>query len=471
MEKILIVDDKESYATMLSEVLRTRGYETVTESDSSKALAVAQSRGIDLVISDFAMSPRTGLEVLRELKAWDQALPVILITDKQHHPEVVREAEKEGCLDFISKSASESGKLVDFDVLFSKVNKALNLRKLLRENQRLRTKFHVESLVGCSRPMEEVFALIQKVAPTDCTVLIHGESGTGKELVARALHDHSPRRGRAMVPVNCAGMPEQLLESELFGHKRGAFTNAFSDKAGLFEEADHGTLFLDEIGTLPLSLQAKLLRVLQEREIRRVGENTTIKVDVRILAAANQPLQEMIKKGSFREDLYYRLSVIPIEVPPLRERTEDIPLLVAHFLKNSHVRHDAQEIRVLPEALDVLCEYQWPGNVRELQNIIERALVLCDGRQIRREDLPAKLREPSLVSTDSSTTGADAEHLVPSLDEVITHVEREYTARMLKKFHGDKKKTAEALKISVPAIYRKLRAAKEAEEEARGTEG
>src|SRR3989344_4009728 len=246
MDKILIVDDRESYAEMLSEALRLRGYETFTESDSAKALQVAQSKKADLVISDYAMAPCNGLDVLRELKKWDPTVPVILITDKQHHPEVVREAEKEGCLDFISKGATNSQRMVDFDDLYSKVSKALNLRKLLLENQRLRNKFQVENVVGCSRAIEEVFLLIQKVAPTDCTVLIHGESGTGKELVAQALHQLSPRASQPLVPINCGGMPEQLLESELFGHKRGAFTNAFSDKAGLFEEANHGTLFLDE---------------------------------------------------------------------------------------------------------------------------------------------------------------------------------------------------------------------------------
>lgn len=458
MDKILIVDDRESYAEMLSEALRLRGYETFTESDSAKALQVAQSKKADLVISDYAMSPYNGLDVLRELKKWDPTVPVILITDKQHHPEVVREAEKEGCLDFISKGATHAQRMVDFDDLYSKVSKALNLRKLLLENQRLRNKFRVENVVGCSRAIEEVFSLIQKVAPTDCTVLIHGESGTGKELVAQALHQLSPRASQPLVPINCGGMPEQLLESELFGHKRGAFTNAFSDKAGLFEEANHGTLFLDEIGTLPLSLQSKLLRVLQEHEIRRVGENTNIKVNVRIIAATNQPITDMLKKGTFREDLYYRLSVIPIEVPPLRERKGDIPVLVAHFLKHSQVRRSGDEIRITPDALDALSDCHWPGNIRELQNVIERAIVLCDGHQIRLEDLPAKLHEsPSnLILQDSLNENGNQE--LPALGDVVAQVEKEYCSAVVKRFNGDKKKAAESLQISVPAIYRKLKA-------------
>jgi DNA-binding NtrC family response regulator len=382
----------------------------------------------------------------------------------------VLEAERAGCMDFLSKAAGDSHGLVDFDDLYSKVNRALKFRKLLLENKRLRNKFQVENLIGGSRQMEEVLSLIQKVAATDCTVLIHGESGTGKELVARALHDLSPRNDHPMVAINCGGMPEQLLESELFGHKRGAFTNAFSDKPGLFEEANGGTLFLDEISTLPFPLQAKLLRTLQEREIRRVGENTTIKINVRIIAASNQSLPDMIRLGSFREDLYYRLSVIPIEVPPLRERTEDIPLLVNHFLKRSMVRQVDQTIQITPEALDILCAYRWPGNVRELQNVIERAIVLCDGRLIKNEDLPNKLRE--IVSkgekntsnfTEKRTNGDVAiphsnpdEDLLP-LNEIMANFEREYCARVLEKFNGDRKKAAEILKISVPAVYRKLK--------------
>jgi DNA-binding NtrC family response regulator len=460
MEKILIIDDKENYATMLSEALRLKGYETVMELDSGKALQAAQSQSVDLVISDFVMSPLNGLDVLREIKKWDKTLPVILITDKRQFPEIIREAEKEGCLDFLSKAASESGRLVDFDDLYSKVNKALQFRKILQENQRLRNQFCMENVIGCSRKMEEVYALIQKVAPTDCTVLIHGESGTGKELVARALHELSPRKDNPWVPINCGGMPEQLLESELFGHKRGAFTNAFSDKRGLFEEAHKGTLFLDEIGTLPLALQAKLLRALQEHEIRRVGENTTVKVDVRIIAATNLPLQEMIKKGTFREDLFYRLNVIPIDIPPLRERVEDIPLLVAHCIKNSHVRNSDQEIRISPEALDILCHYHWPGNVRELQNVIERAIVLCDGRTIKPVDLSPQIRDTNSHASASHSTNANNHHeqVLPPLDEIIGHVEKEYCTHVVNRCQGDKKKAAEILKISVPALYRKLKA-------------
>lgn len=454
MGKILIVDDKESYASMLSEALHVKGYETIIELNSMVVKETAEKHAVDLVISDFAMSPRNGLDVLRELKKWDETLPVILITDKQHHPEVVLEAEKEGCLDFISKAFGAQGH-VDFDDLYSKVGQALKLRRLMVENQRLRNQFCIEHVIGCSEPMTEVFALIQKVAPTDCTALIYGESGVGKELVARALHELSPRKNRTMVAINCGGMPEHLLESELFGHKRGAFTNAFSDKRGLFEEADHGTLFLDEIGTLPMTLQAKLLRALQEHEIRRVGDNTTIKVDVRIIAATNQSLVDMMKKGTFREDLFYRLSVIPLEVPPLRQRASDIPILVAHFMKNSHVKRSEQEIRIDPEALDLLCNYDWPGNVRELQNVIERALVLCDGHRIRVADLPSKLREPTAVPSLTSITDPEAE--LRALGDVVTQVELEYCQRAIKHFGGDKRKAADALQISVPAIYRKIK--------------
>lgn len=455
MDKILIVDDRESYASMLSEALQLKGYATVLASDGPRALEAARAENVDLVISDYVMTPWNGLDVLREIKKLDETLPVILITDKQHFPEIVREAEREGCLDFISKGGGDNQKLVDFDLLHSKINKALTMRRLLRENLRLRKKFRLDNVVGGSRPMEEIFALIQKVAPTDCTVLIQGESGTGKELVARALHQLSPRHANPLVPINCGGMPEPLLESELFGHKRGAFTSAFSDKRGLFEEAEGGTLFLDEISMLPMNLQAKLLRAIQEREIRRVGDNATIRVNVRIIAATNQSLADMLRSGTFREDLYYRLSVIPIEVPPLRARMEDVPLLVSHFLETSQLRKNGSEIGISHEALDLLCAYAWPGNVRELQNTIDRAIVLCEGRQIRPKDLPQQLQDGD-IPVASGIVRAEKEGLLPSLDEVVSHLEKEYCTRVVQQHNGDKKKAAEALKISLAALYRKL---------------
>ena len=332
--------------------------------------------------------------------------------------------------------------------------------------------------------MMDVFKMIERVADTDSTVLVLGESGTGKELVAKALHYNSRRQFQSFVPVNCAALPENLLESELFGHRKGAFTGAISDKAGLFQEADGGTIFLDEIGSMPMVLQSRLLRVLQEREIRRVGDNLPIFVDVRVVAATNEPLEKKIKEGTFREDLYYRLNVIPINLPSLRERREDIPLLVTHFVREKVHARSGKLIQLTRSAMDVLCAHEWPGNVRELENAIERASALCEEGIIRVADLPPLLQKlapagaapeqlypirsndvisggmPVTITPGSATSSAPAP--APSLDsikalkEYLREQEQSYINRVLARAGNDKERTAQMLGVSLATLYRKL---------------
>jgi len=356
--------------------------------------------------------------------------------------ETAVEAMREGALEYVMKPFKR-------DEILLKVKLGLQQRAILDENRMLRRevegRYQYENIVGSSQAMEVLYRLIEKVAPTDTTVLITGESGTGKELVARALHFNSRRRERAFCAVNCGALPETLLESELFGHVRGAFTGAHADKEGLFEAANKGTILLDEIGTMSPAMQMKLLRVLQEREVKRVGSTEVKHVDVRVIAATNENLAERVKQGHFREDLFYRLSVIPIEIPALRERREDVPLLVRHFLEKR--REDARvTVTIDDEATFVLENYDWPGNVRELENVIERAATLCEHNHITLRDLPERLIEGhDLTLVDDKT-----------LRSVTRETQRRHIARVLRETNGDKKAAAQLLSISIPSLYRKL---------------
>jgi transcriptional regulator with PAS, ATPase and Fis domain len=331
------------------------------------------------------------------------------------------------------------------------VERALTHKEIVAENillkQQLHEKYNFENIVGKSGAMQKVYEMMEKVSQTDSTVLIYGESGTGKELVAKAIHHHSDRKERPFVAINCGGLPEGLLESELFGHVRGAFTGAVSDKVGLFQVADLGTIFLDEISATSSAIQVKLLRVLQEKEIKRVGDTKDIPVDVRVVAATNKLLLEEVKKGTFREDLYYRLSVIPVYLPPLRERTDDIPLLVGHFLlKHSGARK--RNFKTLGTGvLDILISYNWPGNVRELENVIERAITLCEGTVILPKDLPDGILK---------AVGADITTSSMLLKDVINKKEKEYIHAVIEQLKGDKKAAAEKLGIDLATLYRKL---------------
>jgi len=338
------------------------------------------------------------------------------------------------------------------------VQRALEFQAARQENtflrKELKNKYKFDNIIGSSRKMQSVYTLISKVADTDSTVLIHGESGTGKELVARGLHFNSNRQQHPFVAINCSALPENLLESELFGHKKGAFTGAVSDKRGLFEEANLGTIFLDEVNSMATSLQTKLLRVLQEREVRRVGDNKSVAVNVRVVGATNEPLQPMIRNGTFREDLYYRLAVIPVEIPALRERLEDVPLLVNHFLQKQTNQAGGAPIKIDPQAVDLLSRYDYPGNVRELENAIERACALCEDHMIMPGDLP-----PQIVEFANVNAARKSRAMFPvgkSLDEFIQEQEREYIEATLAKFKGAREKAASVLGISMATLYRKL---------------
>jgi DNA-binding NtrC family response regulator len=386
--RILIVDDEADMVENLGRILGRAGHTCVTTTDARAALAAVESETPDLLITDLKMPDLDGMELLRRAREVDAALPVIMITAFATIESAVA-AIKEGAFDYLPKNFS-------VDQLTVAVDRALRHREVQLENKNLRQQLQqvlgLENIIGRSPAMAQVFELVKKAARSEANILVLGESGTGKELVARAIHANSPRAARAFVPVDCASLPENLLESELFGHERGAFTGAVRGKPGLMEVAHRGTLFLDEIGELPMPLQVKLLRALQERQIRRVGGTGLIDVDVRVVSATNRDLREAVAKGQFREELYYRVNVIAIRLPALHERAGDIPLLVQSFLK----RYGGDRVRGIDEAaMTELEAYAWPGNVRELQNVVERACALADGSTITRLDLPDHVLHPT----------------------------------------------------------------------------
>jgi DNA-binding NtrC family response regulator len=387
--------------------------------------------------------------MLRECREKHPQSAVVMIT-AYASVETAVEAMKMGAYDYITKPFK-------IDELQLCIQRALDYQAALRENtylkKELRDRYKFENLIGTSERMQEIYKLIGKIADTDSTVLIQGESGTGKELVARALHYNSARQHQPFVTVNCSALPDNLLESELFGHKKGAFAGAVVDKIGLFEEAHNGSLFLDEINSMSPQLQTKLLRVLQERQIRRVGDTRNIPVSVRVIAASNEPLKSQIKLGGFREDLYYRLAVIPIEIPPLRERLEDVPLLVNHFLQKYAAHSGTEAKKIDNKAMERLGRYTWPGNVRELENAIERACALCENDTIRTGDLPPHILHDSEVLE----VQPEAEWQVGQrLDEFVRNQERKYIEMTLRFNQGSREKTASMLGISIATLYRKL---------------
>jgi DNA-binding NtrC family response regulator len=385
---VLVVDDEKSQRDIMTMILEGEGYTVEAASSVAQALSLFRSHHADLVLTDLSMPERDGLSLLEELVKLDPEALVILITAYGTIGSAVQ-AMKKGAADFLTKP-------VDREELLITITKAFEKIRLVRENRQLKQqlyeKFKVDNILGHHALMQEVFRVIKKVAASQATVLITGESGTGKELVARALHAHSPRAERPFRALNCAAVPETLIESELFGHEKGSFTGAQARQIGLFEAVDGGTLFLDEIGDLGLPLQAKLLRVLQEKEIRRIGGREDIKVDVRVVAATNRKLAAAIKQGTFREDLFYRLNVVSVHLPSLRDRATDIPELVEHFLKKYTVASGKAVKGVTNAALRLLIEYPWPGNVRELESVIERAVLLCESDHINVEDLSPETR-------------------------------------------------------------------------------
>jgi DNA-binding NtrC family response regulator len=449
MAKIVIVDDEPAMVDVIATLCREKGHQAFPFSSAAKAITSIPEIAPQIVITDIRMQKVGGFDVLRECRELNPQPQVIMIT-AYASVETAVEAMRLGAYDYITKPFK-------IDELQMTVQRALDYQSAMRENvylkKELKEKYRFESIIGTSPKMQEVYNLIAKIADTDSTILILGESGTGKELVARALHFNSARQHHPFVAINCSALPENLLESELFGHKKGAFTGAVQDKVGLFEEAQQGTIFLDEINSMAQQLQTKLLRVLQERQIRRVGDNKTIPINVRVLAATNEPLQEKIKAGAFREDLYYRLAVIPVEMPPMRERTEDIPLLVNHFLQKSASSTGRKPIKVEPKVLETLASYHWPGNVRELENAIERACALCEDGTIRVKDLPPHITRHADSPEAHSRGGWPAGK---KLDDFIKDQEQGYIEHVIKLNGGSRDKAAKMLGISMATLYRKL---------------
>lgn len=385
--KILVIDDEVDMLENYSRLLKKREYECFTLSDGKKVLEIIDSFCPDIVLTDLRMPEMSGLDILDKVKELNPGIPVIIVTAYGDIPTAV-ESVKRGAFDFITKPFSSEGLGIVLD-------RALKYKNLTDENRKLREQLRIRydfDIVGKSAAMQEVIKVINRVATTDANILLTGESGTGKEMVARVIHSKSQRSEKPFIPVDCAALPENLLESELFGYEKGAFTGATSIKRGLLEAAHEGTLFLDEIGDMPYILQAKLLRTLQERVVRRLGSNKFLPIDIRIISATNRDLKKAVQEGAFREDLYYRLNVIHINIPPLRERNEDIPLLAIHFLKRFNSLHRKDVTSISPEAMSALEDYPWLGNVRELQNVIERAVIMRDKGMVELEDLPENLR-------------------------------------------------------------------------------
>jgi DNA-binding NtrC family response regulator len=439
---LLVVDDDPVTLDLLKEVLSKEGYGVETALSGEEAIKQGMDTFFDLIVTDVRMGEKDGMEVLRSFKKISPETTVIMIT-AFGSIETAIEAIREGAFDYISKPFK-------LDEIRFTIRRALEQRRLLQENkfyrQELLDKYQFENVIGRTPQMFQVYKTIAKVADTKSTVLLYGERGTGKELIARSIHYNSLRNNRPFIPVDCASIVETLIESELFGHVRGAFTGALSTKKGLFEEADGGTIFLDELSNLSLSMQTKLLRFLQEHEIKRVGGTESVRVDVRVIAATNQPLEPLIKNGKFREDLFDRLNVVSITLPPLRERKEDILLLANHFLQKFSEENHKNISHISPEALEILIQYAWPGNVRELEHTIERAVILTPHPIILPEDLPRKIFEEA----------KGAEMLFPEESLPLKEVEKRYVLKVLQETKGNKKKAAEILGIDRTTLYRIL---------------
>lgn len=499
MAKVLLVDDEMTMVQMVTEMLRAEGHDVHPYTNGNAALEALAEVAPELVITDLYLDNTRahGLEILKKARSLNPPASAIMITGFGSIDTAV-EAMKLGAYDYLEKPFK-------LDELRLCIQRALSYNQAISENvylrKQLKKKYQFNQIIGRSEPMLGVFKMVERVAATDSTVLVRGESGTGKELVARALHFNSNRQFAPFIPINCSALPENLLESELFGHRKGAFTGAINDKLGLFQEADGGTIFLDEIGSMSATLQSRLLRVLQEKEVRRVGDNAPVYVNVRVVAATNEDLEKRIKEGGFREDLYYRLNVISIHLPSLRERPDDIPLLIGHFLRQKVSPRTGNILRMTRKAMSALCAYHWPGNVRELENAIERASALCDGDIIQICDLPPQIEkladasEPEDVrveehlaavsipdiggvmpgkttgpmsvnpstptatptaATSSSATAAAMSGSFQALKNFLREQEVGYIQRVLAFTGNDKEKAAEIMGVSLATLYRKL---------------
>ena len=451
--RILLVDDDAAHRAMLRTMLRSWGYEVADVDDGDAAIDAVREAPYDAVLTDVRMARVDGITALRDILSYNPALPVLLMT-AYSSVETAVEALRLGAYDYLTKP-------LDFDQLRATLARALEHSRLQVENRELRRQLAdakteaAAGILGRSLAMREMLRMVATVAPTEATVLITGESGTGKELVARAVHTGSPRVNNPMVTVNCAALPENLLESELFGHEKGAFTGADKRREGRFVQANGGTLFLDEIGEMPMSVQAKLLRALQQGEVQRVGSDTPMHVDVRILAATNRDLLEAVKERLFREDLYFRLNVISIHVPPLRERDEDIPLLAAHFLQRFAERNRKTLKGFSPQALDALLRYPWPGNVRELENALERAVIMCTGDTVTERELPLSL---STQPAEGEAALAQPAHEPGELAGLpLEELERRAILQTLRDVDDNKSEAARRLGITRATLHNKLK--------------
>jgi nitrogen regulation protein NR(I) len=457
-KQVLIVDDEPNLRKILAAQLSRDGYDVLLAEDGEQGLSLLREHHIDLVVTDLKMPKVDGMTLLREALRESPQLPIVMITAHGTVDTAV-EALKLGAFDYLTKP-------FDKDEVRQVVAKALKTRQLAEADATGEVKDVPGArfgIIGQSPGLTDLYGVLERVADSPTTVLITGESGTGKELVARALHDHSSRRGKPFIKVNCAAIPKELIESELFGYERGAFTGAVSSKPGRFELANGGTLFLDEIGEIPVEMQVKLLRALQESEFERVGGIKTIRVDVRLVAATNRDLKKLISQGQFREDLFYRLNVVSIRLPALRERASDIPLLVGHFLAKFNDRLKKSVAGVEPEAMDLLSAYSWPGNIRELENVMERAVLFCDAQRLRVEDLPAELRgvTPSMLPLAPEPGGDMPLPAEGGLKEhvkvAMSRLERDLVSRALKQTNGNVTHAARLLKISRKGLQLKMK--------------
>jgi two-component system nitrogen regulation response regulator NtrX len=460
--RILVIDDEAAIRDSLRMILEYENYEFAGASNGQDGIAQIQRDRPDLVLLDIKMPAMDGMEVLRKIKGIDETIPVVMISGHGTTATAV-EAIRSGAADFLDKPLSSERVIVT-------IQNTISQSQLRKENREL--KLAMESkyeIVGGSPALRRVLEAVQRAAPTNATVMLLGESGVGKELVARTIHRNSPRAGQRFIQVNCAAIPEELIESELFGHEKGSFTGATEKQIGKFEQADRGTIFLDEVGDMSPKTQAKVLRVLQEQEVERLGSARTIKVDVRVIAATNKNLEEAIQRGEFREDLYFRLNVIPIQVPPLRERREDIPLLVQHFAKHTSEEHNLKPKRFDPRAMETLQRYRWRGNIRELRNTIERLMIMAPGDLVRVEDLPAEVRgdspaprpaappmEPAASVGQSPLPSTSPTPAPGTLREFKEAAERAFLVEKLRENNWNISKTAEALDTPRSNLYKKL---------------
>jgi DNA-binding NtrC family response regulator len=441
---ILLADDDENLRRVLEFQLGEAGYKVVTAVDGQEALTIFEQSEVDCIVTDLRMPRLSGLELLEKTKAKNGEIPVI-VTTAFGEVETAVSAMKLGAFDYVNKPFNR-------DEILLTIERALSFSETRNENLQLRAlverEFRLDNVIGESAAMSEVMKMVERVSRSDVTVLVSGESGTGKELIAKGIHFSGRRSRYPFIPINCGSIPETLIEAELFGYKRGSFTGATTDTKGKFEAADGGTLFLDEIGQMPLALQPKLLRVLQEREVVRLGENNPRKFDLRVIAATNQDLEEMVAAGTFREDLYFRLAVVPITLPPLRMRRDDIPLLANHFFRRAKKKHGFENLKMKPEVIRSLAEYSYPGNVRELENLVERLVVLSDEKDLTENDIPEYIREP-----DRTFGGVKME--LPPDGISFEALEREVIAYALRLHNGNQSQAARYLNITRSAlIYR-----------------